>query len=329
MFSHFKIAAKLMLVIGLLIGMIGGLGCLSFVSVNALHDSIDAVIQNKDAETGAEELVSGLYKVRTYAWIGISTNDKAKWDRAFTEAGKTEAIIQKLKKEAPQDRLQYLGAAEEAFSSYQANLRRMQAAQESGQTIKDPSLQMIVSELGQNSAILESSCSELSRISEIKTKGVTTEAQASAENIIFWIQLISALAVFLGAVLWLLIKGMLATPIEEIANVMRQLAADNLHIKIPSLDRKDEIGDMARAVESFRATTLEIRKLQDTEHDHTIEANKQRKAMLKKMADQFEESVMGIASVVSSSSEELHASAGSVVRPLFNRRTRPPPSAKR
>ena len=63
-----------------------------------------------------------------------------------------------------------------------------------------------------------------------------------------------AVALFAGA----LTQRLIAQPIIRMAQRMRSLAAGDLGIEIAETDRTDEVGDMARAVEIFRANAHEI-----------------------------------------------------------------------
>ena len=69
------------------------------------------------------------------------------------------------------------------------------------------------------------------------------------------------LATLLGAVAFWVVVGRVARPIQRLTGVMTALAEGNLGVDIPSVARRDEIGEMARAVEVFRNNGLENRRL--------------------------------------------------------------------
>src|SRR5215475_14058285 len=78
----------------------------------------------------------------------------------------------------------------------------------------------------------------------------------------------------------------IARPIQSLTRSMRELANGNFSVVLPGLGRKDEIGDIAGAVEDFKV-----------------------KADMNRLADQFEAAVGEIVDTVSSASAELEASA--------------------
>ena len=65
--------------------------------------------------------------------------------------------------------------------------------------------------------------------------------------------LISALVAFL-------ITRLIATPIQRLTAAMKELAGGNFDVVLPGLGRKDEIGDVAQAVETFKVKSAEKAK---------------------------------------------------------------------
>jgi len=70
-----------------------------------------------------------------------------------------------------------------------------------------------------------------------------------------------------GSLVVLLVVGLIAgysgtLPIRRLTEVMRKLAAGEVETSVPGTRRRDEIGDMARTVEVFRANAIENRALQ-------------------------------------------------------------------
>ena len=102
----------------------------------------------------------------------------------------------------------------------------------------------------------------------------------------------------------------IAKPIQALTRAMRELANGNFSVVLPGLGRKDEVGDIAGAVEQFKVKAEQ--KARD-EAEAKIRQDKiaaeQRKADMHRLADQFEAAVGEIVETVSSASTELEASA--------------------
>jgi methyl-accepting chemotaxis protein len=102
-------------------------------------------------------------------------------------------------------------------------------------------------------------------------------------------------------------------PIRELAGSVQELAAGKFDIEVAGRGRKDEIGEIADAVEDFKVKLAEEarREVEEkTEADRI--AAEQRKAEMIKLADDFENAVGEIVNVVSSASTELQAAANTL-----------------
>ena len=83
--------------------------------------------------------------------------------------------------------------------------------------------------------------------------------------------LIGAVLLALAAVVSLLIARTITRPISKLTDAMGEIAGDRLDSTVPGLDRADELGYMAEAVEVFRNNGLRIRDLRAAELDMSAE----------------------------------------------------------
>lgn len=68
--------------------------------------------------------------------------------------------------------------------------------------------------------------------------------------------LLVVVMLFVGSLAF--IKRWISTPLADMAELMRQLAANNTCITVPGLNRRDEIGQMAQALTVFRANAIAL-----------------------------------------------------------------------
>ena len=102
-------------------------------------------------------------------------------------------------------------------------------------------------------------------------------------------------------------------PLFALTGAMIKLADGFFDVVLPGLDRKDEIGDMAQAVETFKVKAEQkARDEAEAKLKQDQFAAQQRKADMIKLADNFEAAVGEIVETVSSASTELEASAGTL-----------------
>ncbi len=98
-------------------------------------------------------------------------------------------------------------------------------------------------------------------------------------------------------------------PIRTLAVGIEKIAQGVFDVEIPGLDRKDEVGEIGRAVEILRGNSQEMVRLQDEQVTIRAQAEQERKKAFQDVADELERVVGQIAGSVSSTSEELQASA--------------------
>src|SRR5262249_6303577 len=88
----------------------------------------------------------------------------------------------------------------------------------------------------------------------------------------------------------------------------------DMKVAVPFAARKDEIGSMAAAVQVFKDNMIRARAL-ETEAAAAKEANeRQRKADMHKLADEFQAAIGDIINTVTAASTELEAAAGTLTK---------------
>src|SRR4030081_1763634 len=105
----------------------------------------------------------------------------------------------------------------------------------------------------------------------------------------------------------------IARPMRALSVSMEELAAGNFAVVLPGLGRKDEVGDVAGAVEKFKVVAEQkARDEAEARIRQDQAAARQRKVDMIKLADDFEGAVGEIVDTVSSASTELEASANTL-----------------
>ncbi|OYX01872.1 MAG: hypothetical protein B7Z15_19310, partial [Rhizobiales bacterium 32-66-8] len=98
-------------------------------------------------------------------------------------------------------------------------------------------------------------------------------------------------------------------PIGVLAKGIEQIADGVLDVDIPGAERRDEVGEIARAVEILRANSIEMVRLQSEQGTIRAQAEQDRKKAFKDVAQELDRVVGKIAGAVSATAEELQASA--------------------
>ena len=140
-----------------------------------------------------------------------------------------------------------------------------------------------------------------------------TETRDLISSTITMQELVAGLAVLLGLAIAFLIARGIIRPLTGLTAGMKELAGGNFGVILPGLDRKDEVGDMAQAVETFKVKAEDkAREEAETKIKQDEVLARQRKAEMARMADDFESAVGQIVATVSSASTQLEASANTL-----------------
>ena len=113
------------------------------------------------------------------------------------------------------------------------------------------------------------------------------------------------------AICFFVVVRRVTNPLARVSQVVRDLALGKLDIEVVDAHRGDEIGEMARAVDFFKANLIETRRMaaaQDSERT----AKEKRAAVLEALAKAFEAKVAGVLKSFEMSSAELEETSRSL-----------------
>ncbi len=110
----------------------------------------------------------------------------------------------------------------------------------------------------------------------------------------------------------MLVARSIVGPLRRMTVAMNDLAGGKLDVEVPGIGRRDEIGEMAEAVEVFKSHAVARQHLEAEHKEAETRIVARRKADMRKLADEFEGAVGEIVETVSSASTELEASAGTL-----------------
>ena len=117
------------------------------------------------------------------------------------------------------------------------------------------------------------------------------------------------LAASIGFFFWL--SRSIGAPIRSITGTMNQLAGGDMTVAIPFADRRDEVGNMARAVEVFAQNMRRNEELQ-AEAAREQAAREQRASEIARLAQSFDRDIEAILRALVGSAETLDKTAGAL-----------------
>ncbi len=107
----------------------------------------------------------------------------------------------------------------------------------------------------------------------------------------------------------------LARPMNRLQTGLDMLSEGNLDIQIDGAHRSDEIGAIARSVTAFRGNLAERAKEQARQElAHQEALSEERKALMQDVADDFEKSVIGVVSALSTAAKSVEGNSADLNR---------------
>jgi methyl-accepting chemotaxis protein len=103
-----------------------------------------------------------------------------------------------------------------------------------------------------------------------------------------------------------------AVPVKRMTDAMKRLARHDLSVAIPGVDRKDEIGAMAGAVQVFKDSMIEADRLREEQEAMKRQAEIDKKKAMALLADQFDANIGNVVQSVSSQAVQMESSAQSL-----------------
>ncbi|TMJ47311.1 MAG: HAMP domain-containing protein [Alphaproteobacteria bacterium] len=264
---------------------------------------VDAADKTNFAERAAA-LEAKVLLVRVANWRMLATRDQKGIATFKANIGKAQQQIAELEKsELPQNLAALLGPVKAGVAKYSDAFDKASTNLLLGDELYYKAITpLTVNAVGKIDTIQESIGQAFQ-----KTTAATEEIISST---VIMQEVVAGGATLLGLLIAFLIARGIIGPLSGLTSGMKELAGGNFGVVLPGLERKDEVGDMAQAVETFKVKAEEKARAEaEAKSKQDQIAAKERKAAMIKLADSFEAAVGEIVETVSSASTELEASA--------------------
>jgi len=319
--ARFKIITKILAVIILLAAtatVISWLGIHAMASLNTGADNMNFAAQRALEAARANQSVIALNRAEFRLALDPGTENRAAVHGLIEEQMKLfNERLADLSKTRDQQAISMLPAIKTAMADYQRDLQNTLALADGAKNVQlgDMTIQLRDSVMKSRAAAekLQGSVRTVADRLIERVGHFSKEASDEYESTSRQLMIIAALGIVFGVVAGYLIGQFgIVKPIVLLKAVMEAFAGNDLKADVPGVERRDEVGDMARTVEVFKKNGLEVERMR-TEQLVTEKRNaEQRKADMFKLADDFEGAVGEIIETGSSASTELEASASTL-----------------
>ena len=102
---------------------------------------------------------------------------------------------------------------------------------------------------------------------------------------------------------------LLGKPLKVMTDTMGELANGDTSVEVPAMNRRDDIGDIARMVQTFKTNAIELDRATAAREAEKAKAEEEKRRAMHMLADDFESSVKGVVNGVTTASGEVQTTA--------------------
>lgn len=240
--------------------------------------------------------------VELYSTMLLGVKDEAAAPKVESEFKKMEETMAAVKTTLHTDEGRRLFAeALDKFHDYQAVTKRIHDDEVNLRAIIDGEMVEMTNIITKDAEALVDEAGEARVI-------LTEETHQIIETAEIEMVVVGVLGIVIGAVAAISIGNATANPIVQITEVMTKLASGAMDTQVPSKQRKDEIGKMAKALDTFKEGMIEANRLNELQLLEAKAKETQRQRM-EEVSKKFESDVTGVVNTVSASTEQVHGSS--------------------
>jgi methyl-accepting chemotaxis protein len=312
MLAAVSIRAKILFVVALLAAVSAALGVMGTVSVGRVAAETETVstIAMRLAVAG-EGKAHWLSYAREIEFLPLDMSEDKRVSHeqlAISERAAFDSKLESLKKSITHpDGKRNIAAIESALEKYapiyeavktQARARAFEQA-----TTTAIEAAPLVSEVLHH-------LNEISERNETWANEAIVSADAHAAETRRNLTVIAAVGVLVGSLagLGVAVYG-ITRPMFGLIGAMSDVAAGDYALTVPHRARRDEIGKLAAALETFREAGLDRERLERQQAELRIAAEQEKKQALAELAATFEKQVGGVVTAVSASAAQLSGAA--------------------
>lgn len=280
----------------------GGFTVFNILNIKAMMDKQSSISQNV-FKLGELEiaLVSSERTIRNFMLSG----DRSLVKNIEDESEKVNTIFNTLESKANNVFLSDLKDIHNIFNVWQSEIVAKQIDLMGNANTLEQARMMVVAGFGEKytSEIYEKLDGVISQYQVFEKESIEALNKSEKTALISTISG-NVVAIFIAIFSAIMLSKTIARPIKNMTSLMTTLADGNHNINIPDRDRKDEIGDMASAVEIFRENMIKNEEMAAKEKEEQA-LRVERAERLVQITSDFDKSIADVLSVLDGATNDL------------------------
>lgn len=312
MLTNTKILTRLAGLLVVMLLLMVAVGAMGLTSMSSIRENLRTVYEDRTVALGQiGRATEAFYNVRLAVLAATSANDATVTTQKQAEIDKLVGDINAEWKTymatylTPEEKTlaEATGTSMEAYNAVRSQvLAKLSSGDQPG------SVQLAKAQGGPAFKALSENLGKLGQMQSDIAKRTYDDASAEfvlARNILIGILVVAILS---GAAIAWVIGRSITSPLGGIIGVMQELTKGNLKIAVTGVDRRDEVGEVARSVEVFKDGLIEAERLR-AQQQVEEERQRTRAARMEASIVTFDKEIGEIVNMVSSSSTQLQSTA--------------------
>ncbi len=308
-----SLATKLSSIVA--VGLAAITGASLWLADASIESERQAVSRQAEFKQLGDDLAAGsdllTNEARRYTIFGEKKHHDAYW-REVNQTKTRDRVVQRLTQlGAPKAELDLI---EKAKANSDALIKIEEAAMAAVQKgdLEQARKLMFDANYDRNKAVIVQPLDEFQTKMNTRARLETESAQSRARWMGFIAQVMTILsAVTFIAILYFVFGRRVVAPLTQLGAVVTRLAEQDYKAEVPNIDRQDEIGDMARAVQIFKQNGIERERL-EAEQRNERSAKERRAAQMERLTLEFETKVGNLVQLLSTASSDMQMTAQSM-----------------
>ncbi|MCQ8241660.1 methyl-accepting chemotaxis protein [Rhizosaccharibacter radicis] len=309
LFGNIRILPRLLIGFGFLVLLISLLSGLGVYSGRTSGSTLDEISRLQDAESLDLQAEVDLFKARMNIWQALATNDQDHWTQAETVFQQLHRRLDQLQNKTVDStrlaRVADLGGALKAYESAAAHLKAFGGANHALTSGGGPAAVAAALQAG---AAVSAIAEPLAEAYQDAGRNASVAATGRLSGMLTLSIVIGLGSIVAGIALALVIGRSIVLPVRGLTAVMTRLAGREMAVVVDHTHRKDEVGDMAGAVQVFKDNMIRADELAAAQEAERA-AKEQRAQALEQLVNGFEAQIAGMVGMLASASTELEATA--------------------
>lgn len=317
--GSYSISAKIFAIIGVL-----GIAIIS-ISATGIYalDAINEITEQKSTASSEAmdglriaQIVTSLNRAEFRIAADPSSENISELRATITrEMANFDATVRAIFETAGPERRALLDIIEQNYETYSNSISRtLEAATEISSNVElNSAQQSLVNLTRENREVardLNDTVRDYVAYAEQREKRLADQVTELYSEISTILIVVSFAALAFGGFMGFVIARFgIVKPIRTIVAALRDLADGNLAVTVFGTNRKDEIGDIASTMQVFKDNMIRNREMEQAAEEAEKQAEEEKKHNMNMLADQFEENVGSIVTIVSAAAAELEAAA--------------------